>query len=368
MRFSTMIMLVYAIPNIYLFFRIWTLFIAKKHLFAYVLVYIGIALIFPLGGLVEYAPLRHFLDAVSIYLLPLYLYLFLFRFAFDIFLLCNLFLKILSKDKMKGPCFKKYALLSLISASIMVVVGGAINFNTIRVSEYTIEIPARSSKVENLKIAFAADFHIDTDTPENFIKRFVTKTNRLAPDIVLFGGDIVEGRNTRDLQSRTDILKQISAKYGTFSVLGNHERYRGQEDGVFFDNAGIKLLHDTVVVIANEFCLAGRLDSGSNSRKTVKELLKTTIDTLPLIMLDHRPTEFPEVIASKTDIRLSGHTHHGQMFPINLILNRMYVLSHGYKKIENTHFFVTSGIRLWRYPVRTVGKSEIMLINVKFVK
>jgi len=363
-----MIMLAYAIPNIYLFFRIWMLFIARKHSLAYVLVYISIASVFPLSSAIEYAPVRHCLDVVSTYLLPFYLYLFLFTLAFDIFLLCNLFLKILPKDRMKSPQFRKYALLSLIFASVTVVAGGVINFNTIRVSEYTIETPARSSKAESLKIAFVADFHIDTDTPESFIKRFVTKTNSLAPDIVLFGGDIVEGRNTRDLQSRTDILKLISAKYGAFGVLGNHERYRGQEKGDFFDNAGITLLRDTVVVMEDEFCLAGRLDGGSDGRKTVDELLSTAVDTLPLIMLDHRPTEFVEVSASKTDIRLSGHTHHGQMFPINLILNKMYVLSYGYRKIENTHFFVTSGIRLWRYPVRTVGKSEIMLVNVNFTE
>ena len=368
MRFSTMIMLAYAIPNIYLFFRIWILFISKKQSLAYVLVYIGIVSIFPLNDVIEYAPVRHCLDVVSTYLLPFYLYLFLFTLAFDIFLLCNLLIKVLSKDRMKSPQFRKYALLSLISASVIVVVGGVINFNTIRVSEYTIETPARSSKAENLKIAFIADFHIDTDTPESFIRRFVTKTNSLAPDIVLFGGDIAEGRNSHNLQSKADILKQISSKYGAFGVLGNHDRYRGQEEDNFFNKSQIELLRDTVVVIRNEFCLAGRLDGGSDDRKTVEELLENVVDTLPLIMLDHRPTEFDEVIASKTNIRLSGHTHHGQMFPINLILNRMYVLSYGRRKIENTHFFVTSGIRLWRYPVRTVGKSEIMLINVNFVE
>ena len=368
MRFSTMIMLAYAIPHIYLFFRLWMLFIAKKHRLAYVLVYIGIASIFPLSNVIGSVPVRHWLDIVSTYLLPCYLYLFLATLTFDIFLFCNLFLKVLSKDRRKSPRFRKYALFSLIFASVVVVVCGVINFNTIRISEYTIEMPARLSNAENLKIVFVADFHIDTDTPEDFIRRFVTKTNNLKPDIVLFGGDIVEGRNTHDLQSRTEILTQISAKYGAYSVLGNHERYRRQEKGDFFDNAGITLLRDTVVVIGNEFCLAGRLDGSSAGRKTVNELLEMAVDTLPLVMLDHQPTEFAEVIASKTDIRLSGHTHNGQMFPINLMLNRMYELSYGYRKIENTHFFVTSGIRLWRYPIRTAGKSEIMLINIEFVK
>ena len=368
MGFSTMILLTYLIPNIYIFCRIWRLFIIKKHALAYVVIYIGIAIIFPLSNAIGYAPVRHCLDVVSTYLFPFYLYLFLGTLAFDIVLLFNLFFRFLSKERMKSPQFRKYALTGLVSASVIIVVCGAINFNTIRVTEYAIEVPTRSSNASHLRIAFVADFHVDPDIPEDFIRRFVTKVNNLAPDIMLYGGDIVEGRNTRGLQSKTDILKQVSTKYGSYGVLGNHDRFRGAGESDFFANAEINLLLDTVVIIGNEFCLAGRLDEGTRGRKSVKELLRTTDDALPLIMLDHRPTEFPEVIASKTDIRLSGHTHRGQMFPNNLIIKAMYDLSYGHKKIENVHFFVTSGIRLWRYPVRTIGKSEIMLIDVTFVE
>ena len=367
MRFSTIIMLMYLIPNIYIFIRIWRLFIIRKYALAYILVFIGIASIFPLSIYIGYAPVKHCLDVISTYLFPFYLYLFLAILTFDIFLLFNLFLKFLSKEKMKSPRFRKYALSGLIFASLFIVVCGAINFNTIRVTEYSIEVPARSSKAKSLKIAFVADFHVDHDISEDFIRRFVTKVNSLTPDIMLYGGDIVEGRNTRGLESKTDIMKQVSTKYGSYGVLGNHDRYRGPGNGDFFDNAEIKLLLDTVVVIGNEFCLAGRLDEGTRGRKSVGRLLEKADDTLPLVMLDHRPTEFPDVIVSKTDIRLSGHTHHGQMFPNNLIMKAMYELSYGHKKIENVHFFVTSGIRLWRYPVRTIGKSEIMLINVTFI-
>ena len=367
MRFSTMIMLMYLIPNVYIFIRIWRLFIIRKYVLAYILIFISIASIFPLSNTIGYAPVRHCLDVVSTYLFPFYLYLFLATLAFDIFLFFNLLFKFLSKERMKSPRFKKYTLAGMISASLIIVVCGTINFNTIRVTEYSIEVPARSSKARSLKIAFVADFHVDHDIPEDFIRRFVKIVNSHEPDIMLYGGDIVEGRYTSGLESKTDILKQVSVKYGAYGVLGNHDRYRGLGNGDFFENADIKLLLDTVIVIGNEFCLAGRLDEGTRGRKSVGKLLEKTVDALPLIMLDHRPTEFPDVIASKTDIRLSGHTHRGQMFPNNLIMKAMYVLSYGYKKIENVHFFVTSGIRLWRYPVRTVGKSEIMLINVTFI-
>ncbi|MBI5010549.1 MAG: metallophosphoesterase, partial [Bacteroidia bacterium] len=79
-------------------------------------------------------------------------------------------------------------------------------------------------------------------------------------------------------------------------------------------------------------------------------------------------TELLETSKTLTDVQLSGHTHDGQMFPINLITRKVYLLSKGYMKIANTHFFVTSGIRQWRLPVRSTGKSEIMVIDIKFVR
>jgi predicted MPP superfamily phosphohydrolase len=65
-------------------------------------------------------------------------------------------------------------------------------------------------------------------------------------------------------------------------------------------------------------------------------------------------------------MQFSGHTHEGQLFPINLIVQNIYELSWGYQKIRNTHFFVTSGLRLWGPPVKTAGKSEIMLVEIHF--
>lgn len=78
--------------------------------------------------------------------------------------------------------------------------------------------------------------------------------------------------------------------------------------------------------------------------------------------------EKQEVSRTEADVQFSGHTHNGQMFPINLITRCVYKLSWGYKKIRNTHFFVTSGLRLWGPPVKTAGKSEIVLVEILFYK
>lgn len=110
--------------------------------------------------------------------------------------------------------------------------------------------------------------------------------------------------------------------------------------------------------------IAGRNDSRTRDRKTTKELLSTMWEDLPVILLDHRPTDYEAIGKSRIDGMLSGYTHHGQLFPINLITRSFYELSYGYLRKGGTNFFVSSGLRLWGPPMRTVAKSEILVVDI----
>jgi predicted MPP superfamily phosphohydrolase len=184
---------------------------------------------------------------------------------------------------------------------------------------------------------------------------------------MIFGGDIVEGdREDENMTAYEKLFREIKTRFGVFTVLGNHEYYGGQDKGSFFDKAGIKVLCDTILAIDSSFFLGGRYDSHFRGRKKIEDLVKSVTESLPLILIDHRPTEIDLVSRSIADVQMSGHTHNGQLFPINLITKKIYELSWGYSKKGNTHFFVSSGIQLWGPPVRTTGKSEIMVIDITF--
>jgi predicted MPP superfamily phosphohydrolase len=304
---------------------------------------------------------------VSGYILPFFLYLFLFVILFDLLLLFNLKLRIVSSQTRKSFKFRLYSLSSIILLSLGVVIAGVINMNTIRISKYEVEVSRRNSRAEHLRVAFVSDFHIQQNTSQGFVEQFVRKVSALQPDIILYGGDMTEGDNENETNKAIEsALRNIHAKYGSYGVTGNHEFYGGNQQGIFFRNAGIKLLCDTIVRIDDSFYLAGRYDEHFRQRKSVNEIVTGNFNNLPVILMDHRPTELQEVSRSKADIQFSGHTHNGQMFPINLITRSIYELSWGYKKIRNTHFFVSSGLGLWGPPVRTSGKSEIMLVDINF--
>lgn len=363
--------LAYIIPNVYVFFRIRNLFISKANRKYYTLIYFLLVLVYPMSNLINSVSSNYLsvvFDTISGYLLPFFLYLFLFILLTDIFILFNMVFRIVPGVKIKNTSFRNAVFAIIITLSVIIVVAGAINFSCIRTSEYNVEISSRSSKIRNLKIAFASDFHLKKHTSINFVKRFVKKVNENHADVILFGGDIIEGNTNNDNLNDVEVLlKSLKAKYGVFSVLGNHEHYNGQDNDNFFNRSGLKLLRDTVIVVDSAFNLAGRIDSHSSGRMSVDKLIENTDASLPVILVDHRPTEIDQISRKNVDIQLSGHTHYGQLFPINLIIDRIYELGWGYMKKSGTHVFVSSGIRLWGPQVRTVGKSEIMIININFV-
>jgi len=85
-------------------------------------------------------------------------------------------------------------------------------------------------------------------------------------------------------------------------------------------------------------------------------------------LLDHQPFNLEISAQNKIDLHLSGHTHHGQLWPFNHITKFVYEVSWGYKKKNNTHIYVSSGFGTWGPPVRIGSKSEIVFINVLFLK
>jgi predicted MPP superfamily phosphohydrolase len=347
-----------------------SLFISKRYRLLYTVIYLLAAAVYPIAqGFPEGNAnlFQQSISAISGYSLPFFLYLFMFVVLFDLFLLINHLVKIISPEKRKCFPFRLYMLSAMIALSLAVVVAGAINLNRIRVSEYNITVPKRSSNIDHLRVVFVADFHIRQNTSPHYVEHYVRKVKALKPDLLLYGGDIVEGDSENETTEFIEKeLRNIPAKYGAYGVPGNHEFYGGHDKKPFFQRAGIAPLFDTIISINNSFYLAGRYDEHFRNRKTIGEILGSETRDMPVILVDHRPTQLQEVSRTETDVQFSGHTHNGQLFPINLIVGNMFELSWGYRKIRNTHFFVTSGLRLWGPPVKTAGKSEIMLVNIEF--
>jgi len=86
----------------------------------------------------------------------------------------------------------------------------------------------------------------------------------------------------------------------------------------------------------------------------------------PVILMDHQPFNLDKAAEAGVDLQLSGHTHHGQIWPLNYITKAIYEVSWGYKEIGRTQFYVSCGYGTWGPPVRLGNRPEIMNIRIKF--
>ena len=360
----------YLIPSIYIYLRINYLLVPKGKKWIFSVAFLVVVAAFPLTEILMHEDTSLFLLPllkIGFYTMPFMLYLFILLLAFELFLLLNWIIKWLPPGILNSKTFRKYGSITCLVLPTLVVIYGIYNFNRIQLSEYDLEIPAKSSRLRSVKIAFVSDFHIGDLTRIVFVKRFIEKMKGIQPDLILFGGDILEGdRDDIRTASIEALFRQLDSKYGIYGIYGNHEHHRDYNSVSFFDQAGIEILQDTFLLVDSSFYLVGRNDGRNENRLTLDKLSKDLDENYPVLLLDHRPADLEVVSHHHIDLQLSGHTHHGQLFPFNYITDKIYELSWGYKKIADTHFLVSSGIQLWGPPVRTIGKSEIMVIKLNF--
>ena len=251
----------------------------------------------------------------------------------------------------------------------LIVFAGSLNNNHPQIKELSIEIPRKSSTINELRMIYASDFHLGRDD-YRILDRFIAKVNAVHPDIILIGGDLLGGRGEPDLGKLKMQFRALQAKYGTYAVLGNHDvrrigqRFEPWIGRDFLGESGMKLLADDVQKINGAFYLAGR--NCERPIKPIDELLKDCSDDLPVFLLDHYPPDPRSSRQNRFYLQLSGHTHNGQLFPINLVSRLEYELAYGTKAIGNSLFVVSSGVHYSDPPVNTQGYSETLFIKAVF--
>ena len=221
------------------------------------------------------------------------------------------------------------------------------------------------------KVVLVSDIHLGMMISNGKLKKMVELVNGQNADLVLLAGDVFDEDLGPVIQNNMgDLLKNLRAKQGVYAILGNHE---------FFGNANaaekylkdhhITVLRDSVVSLDNGITIAGREDiSGQRMngkpRKSIEELLNGIDTEKPVFLLDHQPFKLAEVAKNNVDLQVSGHTHHGQLWPFNYMTKAIFEISRGYGKINNTHFYVSSGYGTWGPPIRINSRSEIIVLEI----
>ena len=282
----------------------------------------------------------------------------------DVFRLINLFIKIAPVYMANFRLWMMAATLGITAIALLI---GNYNFNhpTIVTMNISTSNPTQNKE---LKIVAASDIHLGISIDKKKLQSYVKLINDQHPDIVLLAGDVSDRSMIPVVrQNMLEEFRSIKAPMGVYAINGNHEHYAetptATED--YLKKAGIIFLKDSVCLVDSSFYLVGRDDRTNGKRKTLKELVKGLDVKYPRLLMDHQPFHLEEAENNNIDLQISGHTHDGQFFPVNLFVKRMYELSHGYLKKGKTHYYISSGLGLWGPQYRIGTQSELVVINLR---
>ena len=307
--------------------------------------------------------------------LAFFLYTLLQLIVVDLFRLLNHFFHWFPRLKQGNtPKLPAYVCLGIASISTLICLIGWVNATNPIVKEVELSAKARVKKPQTITIALLSDIHLGRVIDATRLDHMVGLIEPYKPDMVLFAGDVIDDHAGLDKNAMQKSISRLKPPLGIWGVPGNHEYIAGSIDESLniLEASEIRILKDSWATPGNKLLLVGRDDfSGQRitqkQRASLEEILTTVPEKkrkLPLIVMDHQPHYLEHAEQGGAVLQVSGHTHNGQLWPINYIIDAIYEHPHGHLQKENTHYLISVGAGTWGPPVRTNTRPEIVLIKL----
>jgi predicted MPP superfamily phosphohydrolase len=220
--------------------------------------------------------------------------------------------------------------------------------------------------LEGLTMVQISDVHLYPMTQPELVKKSVIMANALNPDLVVLTGDFV-WQDLDAIFELAPILAGLDAKYGVFSILGNHD-YWLDADVITraMESAGLPVLINQGLSIQQgkgSIFVAG-LDDGWSGKPDLDETLDGANSSEPVILLCHEPDLADRYsLDGRVDVQLSGHTHGGQIRLPGIgalvlpYLGRKYDI--GLYRVNEMLLYTNRGLGVISEPVRFNCPPEI---------
>ncbi len=233
-----------------------------------------------------------------------------------------------------------------------------------------VPLEIKTDKSVNQKIVLLSDLHLGYHNRRAEFHKWVDKINNEHPDLILIGGDIID-ISVRPLLEENMAEEFRRLKAPVLSCLGNHEYYSGEPKAQeFYREAGITLLRDSVAMMGN-LRIIGRDDRTNLHRKPLKKIIASATSEEKsamkpfTILLDHQPYHLDEAEKNGIDFQFSGHTHHGQVWPISWITDALYEKAFGSLQKGKTQYYISSGMGIWGGKFRIGTRSEYIVLTLE---
>ena len=242
----------------------------------------------------------------------------------------------------------------------------------------TLLFPDLPPGLDGLRIAHLSDVHAGIHMSEERMRGIVAQTNALGADLIVQTGDMIDVSQSY-IPDYVRAFRDLHAPLGVVTVLGNHDRYTG-EDAVVrgVRDAGQVFVKNGAHVIERggaALALIG-IDDPRNWRADdpqdddLEHALRLTPPAKHAfrILLAHRPGAFDGAAPRGIPLTLAGHIHGGQFYvpvvgwsPGRLITK--YVMGHFTQ--GSSQLYVSRGIGVVGVPLRVFVPPEIALFELR---
>lgn len=217
---------------------------------------------------------------------------------------------------------------------------------------------------EGFSVVQLSDVHLEKYKSTHAIKDIVEIVNSLYPDLVVITGDLIDGNVCEDGYFCGQLLK-LNPTHGTIGITGNHEYFAGID--MFLEIAReskIKVLRNEMIVVDDWLQVIGVEDREAGrfgaAKADIESLIAACDPKKPILLLNHRPSGFDEAAAMGVDLQLSGHTHAGQIPPLDILVYFMYKYHYGLFEKNGSYIYTSSGTGFWGPPMRLSSRNEIV--------
>lgn len=236
------------------------------------------------------------------------------------------------------------------------------------IRELTIPIKNLPANLSGFTLVQLTDVHMEAYKPDRCITHTMERVNALKPDLVVITGDLIDGDICAE-PTLCNALKGLNPRCGVYAITGNHEYYSGlhrfQE---LARRSQFTILSNSSVTLDGGLQLAGLEDReqrrfngpGPNPDQAFAGLDPQK----PTILLCHRPELADICWKNGAGLILAGHTHAGQIPPMDLIVQFVYEYPCGLYEKNGCFLYTSPGAGYWGPPMRFLSRPEIVKITL----
>lgn len=274
------------------------------------------------------------------------------------------------EDEKKHPIRRFFFTIILIIA-LTLVYARYLGTSGLFVKEYHIKSNSITETYNGLKIVHFSDFHYGRTTNLEELKNLVKDINKIKPDIIVFTGDFIDKDIRIDDSKMANIieeLKKLDSTYGNYYVSGNHDdkfdKYKQMMDSSNFID--LNNSYDVIYNTNNETILLSGLSTKADT-KFLDDVFKDKFYNYKINIM-HYPDDIKKIKDYNYDLVLAGHSHNGQVrvpfYGAVILPSHAKKYYKPYYKINNTNFYISSGIGTSNYNFRIFNRPSYNLYRL----